>query len=326
MRVGLAGCGGIARQYHLRILRAHPGVELVAIADPSERALAQLTPLPGEELLNDSFALVARDDIDALVVCAATPAHAEIAAAVSGGGQHLYLEKPIALDARTAGSLERSLAGRRAITAVGFSHRFSPAFAELRSRIRRGEVGAPSRIRGWHCEVADTTRISPWKLSRETGGGVLLDLASHQVDFARWLLGAEVEEVEEASVTSHRSEQDDARIAIRMSDGTVVETFVSYVQGRKHRWEVEGASGVLRAERWPARVRRRRHPSPGGPSRLSVALRSTPFPQREPSFRSALDAFIAAANGADVQLPTISDGRRSLEVVLEAERLALSGS
>ena len=81
---------------------------------------------------------------------------------------------------------------------------------------------------------------------------------------------------------------------------------------------------MLRAERWPARVTKRRRPSPSGPSRVSTGLRALPIPRREPSFGLALGQFVGACLGEPHALPTISDGRRSLEVVLEAERGALS--
>ncbi len=164
--------------------------------------------------------------------------------------------------------------------------------------------------------------MAEWKLARSSGGGVLLDVASHETDFARWLLGTEVAGVEDASLDSKRFEHDDARFVLRMSDGVRVEVVVSYVQGRKHRWEVEGSDGVLRAERWPARVTRRRRPAPAGPSVLATRLRALPIPRREPSFGLALREFARACQGEPHSLPTITDGRRSLEIVLEAERSA----
>jgi myo-inositol 2-dehydrogenase / D-chiro-inositol 1-dehydrogenase len=323
LRIGLAGCGGIARQYHLRALRDHPGVDLVAAADPSPVARGAAAELGGFDLHDDVAEMIGREDVDAVVVCAPTPAHAELAEAVAATDKHLYLEKPVGLDLVRAEAVRGALEARSATTAVGFNFRLNPAFVELRRRIEAGRAGEIRNLRCWHCEVARPEAMPAWKLRRETGGGVLLDLVSHSVDTARWLLADEVTGVESARLSSEVTEHDDARVELRMRHGARVELVASYVQGRKHRWEVEGSAGVLRADRWPARVVRRRRPAPAGPSSLATRLLALPIPRREPSFAAALDRFAAAvAGGEEAGLATIGDGVRSLEIVLEAERLA----
>jgi scyllo-inositol 2-dehydrogenase (NAD+) len=321
LRVGLVGCGGIARQYHLRELAADRRVEIVAIAEPSPQARA-LVPDVGAEVVPDVSEVIGRENVDALVVTAANPAHAAIADAAADGPQHLYLEKPLAIDLDDARRIEAKLAGRDAIAVVGFQYRLSPAFARLRDAVTERRVGAVRQVRAWHCEAADAASMPEWKRSRASGGGALLDIGSHSVDFARWLLDDEVAEVEECRLSSVHSDQDEAALRLRMEGGAAVDLVCSYLQGRKHRWEVEGEDGVLRAERWPARLSRRRRPSPAGPSRLATSLRAIPIPRREPSFGLALRRFVDAALGASEDLPSVADGRRSLEVVLEAERSA----
>ena len=80
---------------------------------------------------------------------------------------------------------------------------------------------------------------------------------------------------------------------------------------------------MLRADRWPRRLTRRRSYSAAGPSPLATRLLALPIPRREPSFALALSAFVDAALGGEGVGPaTIEDGLRSLEVVLAAERLA----
>jgi myo-inositol 2-dehydrogenase/D-chiro-inositol 1-dehydrogenase len=256
------------------------------------------------------------------VVCAATPAHAEIAEAVAAAGRHLYLEKPVGLDLARAVALRDSLAAAETVAAVGFNYRFSPAFAELRRRLVAGEAGEVRRLRCWHCEAGDPERMPAWKRRRATGGGVMLDVVSHSVDMARWLLGEEVASVESARVSSAASEHDDAELILRMDGGPVVELVSSFVRGRKHRWEAQGSAATLLADRWPARTRRRRRPSRSGPSELATRLLAIPIPRREPSFDIALGRFADAISGADSELASIADGVSSLEVVLEAERRA----
>jgi predicted dehydrogenase len=322
LRVGLAGCGGVARQFHLRTLLTDPRVALLAVADPSPDARAAVGTI-GAHLLDDAGELAARTDLDAVVVCSPNATHAELAGAVAGAGKALYLEKPVAIDEAGAQASRLALRAHPVLNAVGFNYRFNPVFAELRRRILTGEIGRVTGARCWHCEVGRPESMSGWRRRRESGGGVSLDLLSHSVDMARWLLDDEVAAVEAATISSRVTEHDDAQVSLRMCDGVKVELRSSYVEGRKHRWEIEGTEGVLRADRWPRRLTRRRSPSASGPSRLSTRLRGIPIPRREPSFALSLSAFLDAALGVEAPRPaTVEDGVRSLEVVLAAERIA----
>ena len=161
-----------------------------------------------------------------------------------------------------------------------------------------------------------------WRRRRETGGGVLLDLASHEVDLVRWVLGQEIAAVESAEVESRAGEQDAARLELRTGGGVAVSCSLSYGEGQLYRWEVEGTEATMRLERWPPRLGRRRRPSRARPSTLVARVRGLPIPKREPSFALALRAFVDRALGGPSALPTIADGRRSLEVVLAAEARA----
>ena len=69
-----------------------------------------------------------------------------------------------------------------------------------------------------------------WRRRRVTGGGVLLELASHHIDQLRWLLGDEVAWVN-ASLRSEQSEQDAARLDLSMTRGVEVQSFFSFRAG-----------------------------------------------------------------------------------------------
>lgn len=300
-------------------------MEVVAVADPSPPARAAASARAGVDALSDPAALMARADVDAVVVCAPPAAHAGLAEASLAAGKHLYLEKPVGLELARARRLADDPGSGR-VTAVGFSHRFNRAFAGLRRLVRGGEIGAVREVRCIHFEPGLAAAAPAWKSARAEGGGVALDLASHSVDMARWLLGEEIAAVEEAAIATTASEDDDLRARLRSRGGVPVELRSSYVRGRGHRWEVVGEGGVLVADRWPPRVRRRRRPT-GGIGRAHRALLALPIPRREPSFALALGRFVAAARGElRGELATLDDGVRSLEAVLMIERAAGRGT
>ena len=310
--IALLGCGAAARQYHLRELVADPRAELIAVADPAGGALAAAQLPAGALRTPDPAEAIAAEGVEAAVIAASTPAHEELARAAIEAGLHTYVEKPIALDPSGAESL--AALGRESglLCAAGFNYRMNPAFATLRARVRGGELGRVGSIRTSFCEPGSADPPG-WRRRPGSGGGVLLDLGSHEVDTLRWVLGCEVASIEAASVRSTITEWDEAEVELRMEDGTPVRTRLSYRAGREHRWSLEGERGTLRLDRWPPRVSSRRR---GVVSALERRLRDSPLPRREPSFRTALRAFVRGALGEPHELPTLEDGARSLATVL----------
>jgi predicted dehydrogenase len=310
--VALLGCGAAARQYHLRALRADPRVRLLAVADPSPAALAAARLPGGTRATRDPGGAMAAPGVEAAVIAASTPAHEALARAAIEGGLHAYVEKPVALDTAAAESLAALARGSGRICAAGFNYRTNPAFARLRERVRDGEIGRVRAVRASFCEPGSADP-PPWRRDPASGGGVLMDLGSHEVDTLRWLLGSEVASIARCATGSTLTELDEAELELRMADGTTVTSRLSYRAGREHRWLVEGDRGRLRLDRWPPRVSARRR---GVVSGLERRLRDSPLPRREPSFRTALAAFVGAALGGREELPTLEDGARSLAVVL----------
>ena len=208
LRVGLAGCGRIARGVHLPILAALPGVHVAAIADADRDACARASRVvPSAHALADYRELCALADLDAVVICLPSALHADAGLRAIEAGHALYLEKPIATTVADAERLVSAgaRAGRPAMT--GFNYRFHPLALDLRARVAAGEVGAIVACR--------TTFSAPaharpgWKGQVATGGGVLLDYASHHIDLLRWITGCEVRVVS-ASVQSATCEEDTA--------------------------------------------------------------------------------------------------------------------
>jgi myo-inositol 2-dehydrogenase/D-chiro-inositol 1-dehydrogenase len=313
----------VARQFHLPALLADPRADLVAVADPDRAALDAVPGLAGAAVTDDVAALIGRDDVEAVVVCAPSALHAELAEAVLAAGRHLYLEKPVGLDLGRAERLAAVAATAPAVSCVGFNYRFNPAFSSLRDRAGRGEIGAVRGARSWHHEPGLGAAAPGWKRSRGAGGGVAIDLASHSADMLRWLLGEEIAAVEEATIASRVTEGDDLLARLRTTSGVSAEIRCSYLHGRGHRWELDGEEGALVADRWPPRTRRRRRRG-SGVGLLRRGLLGLPIPRRERSFALALGSFLGACLGdeRDARLATVADGVRSLETVLEIERAA----
>jgi myo-inositol 2-dehydrogenase / D-chiro-inositol 1-dehydrogenase len=325
--VALVGCGSIASAVHLRILRRLPGMKLVGVADPAEDARARAERIGRVEAVADPAELIARDGVEAVVVCAPTAQHAELGTLALDRGRHLYLEKPIATSAREASALAAARERAGVVGMVGFNHRFHPLHERARELVRGDTIGAVREVHTSFCNPP--SELPAWKRSRATGGGVLLDLASHQIDLVRWLLADEVAGVR-ATVSSLESEDDTARLELRTTGGAEVSGFFSSCSARCAELLLIGERGTLRVDRYAPRLELSRVRGPSGVRRKHLPatvlapwqLRKRLRPGYEPSYRRSLQAFAAAVRGGSAEVPTIEDGVRSLEVVLASERSA----
>lgn len=333
IRVGVIGCGIIAYWVHLRILRNFPGATLAAASDPDPQARARAQKIVRVPIVESSDDLLARNDIDAVVICAPTHLHATLATSALAAGKHVFLEKPIAT---TAADSRKAVdaAERSDVTAmVGFNRRLHPLFEQARALIAAGDIGSIRAAQTAFCEPMSVSEMTPWRRCRSTGGGVLLDLASHHFDLIRWFLDDEIETVE-AIIRSDESEHDSASVSLLSKSGTQIQSFFSYRTARADYLEFIGEKGTLRIDRheptFSVKVGRRFGygtrsrrvvPTPGV---AAWRMRRLVRPSVEPSYRRALAAFVDSIRGEAGKLATFSDGARSLDVILAAEQSAVT--
>ena len=326
LRLGLIGCGGIASFYHLPILRRTPGARVVAVADPAPAAqLRARRPAADADIEDDPLAVLDRSDVDAVVVCADNASHAALGLAAAAAGKHLYLEKPIALSVGDAERVLRAFEDTDVTAAIGFNYRFHPLHERARALIREGAIGAVRGVRAVFWEPVVPRRMPAWKRARATGGGALIDLASHSVDLVRWHLASELTDVR-ARLASRRTEDDRAELHLRTSAGVPVNLWCGFGGARADVFEVMGERGTVRVDRYrhrlsvmPARVERVDSPPV---ARLAGRARRLLRPAPEPSFARALGAFVEHVGQRPRSLPDLHDAMRSLEIVLAAERAA----
>lgn len=307
MRVGVLGCGRIALAVHLRVVR-----KVVALAEPDPERRGQAVRMaPGAVAVADWREVLERPDVEAVLIAAPNGWHAQMAVAAFEQGKHVYLEKPLATSLEDGASVVEAWRRAGTVGMMGFNYRFNPLWQELREGIRAGRLGDLAEVRSVFTTPAHAR--PEWKQTRQTGGGVLLDLASHHVDLARWLFGREVEEVR-ASCRSERLEADTATVELRLAGGLLVQSFFSQNAGDQDQFEVSGEAGRIAVDRYR---------SWRGVRYLVQKLLS---PNREPSYRAAWKHFEEAVQRGGGASPDLEDGYRSLEVIVAAEDAARTGA
>jgi myo-inositol 2-dehydrogenase/D-chiro-inositol 1-dehydrogenase len=245
--VAVLGAGRMG-QTHIRNLAGMPDVRVVAVADP-DPAAAERGRTIGRALraFTDPHEAIGDPDVDAVVIVTPTSTHAELVEAAVRAGKPTWTEKPIALDLVASRRVVELARSTGVAVQVGFMRRFDPGYARAKQRIEAGEVGRIEQFRA----LGRDTYPPPLEFLR-TSGGAFLDMAVHDFDLARFLVG-EVEEVQVwgAVLTDERftaaGDVDTAVTMLRFASGAlgVVETARHSAWGYDIRTEVAGSLGKL---------------------------------------------------------------------------------
>ena len=182
LRAGVVGLGMMGRN-HVRVWdEAVDGVDLVAVADPDPEAVRRAAHGRAARGYASAEEMLASEPIDLLSIVAPTSLHLPIALAALAAGSHVLVEKPIAATREEAEQMMAAAARAGRILTVGHIERFNPAILELRRRLAAGELGRIFEVRA--------TRLGPFP-ARIRDVGVVVDLAPHDLDIMRFLLGSD---------------------------------------------------------------------------------------------------------------------------------------
>lgn len=189
VRVAVVGVGKMGLS-HLSLLGAHPSVEVVAICDSSTYVLDVLSKNTGVPAVKEYDALLARDDLDAVVIATPTHAHYSMVKAALNRGLHVFCEKPLTLEADESTELAELARSKGLHGQVGYHNRFVAAFAEAKRLLDAGAIG---EVRHAQAEaygpVVLRAKGGTWRSRRAEGGGCLYDYAAHPLDLLTWYLG-----------------------------------------------------------------------------------------------------------------------------------------
>jgi predicted dehydrogenase len=171
--------------------RALGPARLVACADRVP-ALAQrlAAQTPGAVAEPDATALLARPDVDLVIVATTNDALAPLTEQALLAGKHVLVEKPAARRRAELIAVEAAAARSGRLVRVGFNHRYHPALRQARALIDAGAVGDLMMVRGRYGHGGRVGYEREWRADPAlSGGGELIDQGVHLIDLARWFLG-----------------------------------------------------------------------------------------------------------------------------------------
>lgn len=326
LRAAVIGLGVMGAN-HARVYADTSGVELAAVADPDSARVAAVTGASGARCFGSHRRMLDEERIDLVSVCVPTRAHYDVAADVIRRGISLLVEKPLAANLDEGQQL-RDLALQADVQlAVGHIERFNPAVIELKRRLEAGEAG---RVLQVHAR-----RVGPFP-ERVRDVGVVLDLASHDIDVMRFLLSSEIDRVQ-AETQQHINTAHEDMLAglLRFSNGAIGVLDINWLTPTKIReLSVLGERGMFVID-YLARdltFYENAHPredSPGWGARHRKGVSAgevhrIPIEKREP-LKSEIEAFVAAVRDGGRAAVSADDGLAAMAVAAALVRSARMG-
>ncbi|MEK7281808.1 MAG: Gfo/Idh/MocA family oxidoreductase, partial [Chloroflexota bacterium] len=188
MRVGIIGAGLQGRRRAPAVQQTHNDIIVVSAA--TLEAARPLADTVGCDAAAGWESVVARDDLDTILVCAPTYLHAPIGIAALKKGVHVLCEKPLARTVEEAQAMIEAAQAGGATLKCGFNHRHHPAIQQARKWFDLGAIGEPIFVRCRYGICGRPGYEKEWRANPDiSGGGHLMEQGIHGIDLARWFLG-----------------------------------------------------------------------------------------------------------------------------------------
>ncbi len=206
------GLGAMGRN-HLRVLGELDGAELVAICDQDEASLAAASRQRSLASYTSWEEMLDREKLDAAIVAVPTRFHLEAGLAALRRGLHVLIEKPIAANLEEARQLVATAKEHGLVLAVGHVERFNPAVRELQRRVAGDEIGRLYQLQA--------RRLGPFP-ARIRDVGVVIDLATHDLDVMDHLASSEVQRLyAETEQRIHTDHEDILNALLKFDSGVL---------------------------------------------------------------------------------------------------------
>jgi len=251
IKMGVIGLGRMGQLYTNLLSSQINGAKLYAVAEIHEQARSRVA---GEFDITRAFAdfheLLALPELDAVIIATPTSTHHDLVVAAAEAGKAILCEKPLALTLAETRSAQEAVARAQVPLQVGFMRRFDAAYQKAKTLIDSGQIGFPVTFKSLS---RDPFCPRPEYADPAKSGGLILDMAIHDFDLARWLMSSEVERVTAEGTTlvckvlESVGDIDNALINMRFVSGALgnIEVSRNAFYGYDIRTEILGSEGAV---------------------------------------------------------------------------------
>ena len=222
-RIGVLGCGRVFEKYHLPALKQIRDWKLIAICDPLEERVRRIqSSFPGLFAFETPSAFLEQPGLDAVLITTPPATHCQLSIQALNRGLHVLVEKPMALNVCEASLMQETALRAQKQLWVGFNRRFWRPYLHLKEilanlpkeRIRAIQFRLIVNSQNWNS-------VTPFEGDDAQGGGVLDNVASHQLDLLSWLLGGTAKAVKVERFAQPEVGVDVVRYALKFENDLV---------------------------------------------------------------------------------------------------------
>ncbi len=335
IRVALIGTGHRG-WIHIAALKATPGYEIVALADPTPTFLDRAATLaPGAARYSDYRKLLAeRKDVDAAIVITPSFLHAEVTVAALEHGLDVLCEKPMATTVEDANRMAAAAAKSGKILYIGFQKRFFPINLKMQELVAAGGIGQIEFVSGnlfrgdwnpnsWKYTDPKTGVSTNWRYLSRTEGSALLEDGIHEVDALNWIINNRVRRVMATggnNLYKDRETIDHAGLLIEYENGVKFSfdfcLFGQNVGPASRRTVLIGSEGSMQPENGKVAIRKRS----GGPAQYFDLTPSDPRVTQDPEAYHQLLAFAESVRTRKAPFVGPDSGKQAVKIMLLAEK------
>ncbi|MEO8206100.1 MAG: Gfo/Idh/MocA family oxidoreductase [Chthoniobacterales bacterium] len=247
----IVGLGSIA-DFHAAAVEHAAGAKLVAVYSRSQEKCAKFAEEHNAAACSTLEELLAREDVEVVMIATPSGAHADIAIQAMKEGKHVLCEKPLDVTLEKIDAVLKTAQETNRIAAAIFQSRFGETALALKAAVDAGRFGklaiCSAYIKWWRSQeyYASSNWRGTWALD---GGGALMNQGIHAVDLLQWLVCMPTEVSAYISTVGHDGlEVEDTAVAsLRFKDGAVgvIEGSTACYPGTAKRIEICGTDGYV---------------------------------------------------------------------------------
>lgn len=324
LKLAVIGAGAMGRN-HLRVLNDLDAVALVGVADADVATAERVARRFHAPAYGSYSEMLEVERPDGVVVAVPTALHREVTLEAISRGAHVLVEKPIAFTVDEGREMIEAAQDAGVILTVGHIERYNPAILELHKRLREQQLGRVFQM--------NARRLGPFP-PRVRDVGVVIDLATHDVDIMRFLSGSEVVRVQaETARRIHTEHEDLLSGLLRFENDSIGVLDINWLTPTKIReLMIVGERGAFHANYltqdlyfyennyvktdWDT-ISNIEGVSEGDMVRLRI--------EKTEPLRVELDRFVRAIRGEEVSIVSGEDGLQALHVARKIVESGLEG-
>lgn len=241
--VAVHGAGWVSAE-HVRAFDADPRAKVIAISSRREASAVRVAHMTGHQeaiIETDLDRVLARDDIQILVVCTPHDLHPENTIAAAKAGKHILIEKPAALDVPSLRRMHEAVSEAGVQSVVSFVLRWNPLFDVIKAQQANGALG-----RIYMAEVDYVHGMGPWYGQYEwsktlaQGRSSFLSAGCHAIDALRYFTESDVIEVSAYTVAgSDRFEYPGTTVMIcKFANGSIGKALSNLDDGAPYKFRI----------------------------------------------------------------------------------------